>query len=187
MTKSAAVLLALSVSAAAAEQSVEYSVRGLFQRDRKAALIAAAQSLENCRLVDVDYEHARATFVYDDEAQGFKKAKPEQVLQQIDTQVRKCTKQTMTIVPPSPLSEEALQRIDFVIEGLDCLGCSYGAYSTVATIDGVVRAYASFHDGTLTAFIDPSKTNRESLAEILKKREIKIVDHTATQKPDPKN
>jgi hypothetical protein len=85
----------------------------------------------------VDYDTARVTFTYDDETQGFKKAKPEQVLQQIDNQLRKLTNHTFTLLQPGALPEAGLQRIDFTIEGLDCLGCSYGAYSAVAALEGV--------------------------------------------------
>jgi copper chaperone CopZ len=162
-------------------------VRGLFQPDRKVVLLNAAKALENCRLVGVDYDTARATFTYDDEAQGFRKAKPEQVLQQIDNQLRKLTNHTFTLLQPGALPEAGLQRIDFTIEGLDCLGCSYGAYSAVAALEGVDRATASFHDGKLTAFIDPVKTSREALAEVLKKKEIKVVEAAAKQEPQPKN
>jgi copper chaperone CopZ len=185
--KPLAFLLLLSVTAAAAEQSVQYSVRGLFQPDRKVVLLNAAKALENCRLVGVDYDTARATFTYDDEAQGFRKAKPEQVLQQIDNQLRKLSNHTFTLLQPGTLPEAGLQRIDFTIEGLDCLGCSYGAYSAVAALEGVDRATASFHDGKLTAFIDPAKTSREALAEVLKKKEIKVVEAAAKQEPQPKN
>ena len=185
--KPLAFLLLLSVTAAATERSVQYSVRGLFQPDRKVVLINAAKALENCRLVGVDYDTARVTFTYDDETQGFKKAKPEQVLQQIDNQLRKLTNHTFTLLQPGALPEAGLQRIDFTIEGLDCLGCSYGAYSAVAALEGVDRATASFHDGKLTAFIDPAKTSREALEEVLKKKEIKLVEAAAKQEPQPKN
>jgi hypothetical protein len=185
--KPLAFLLLLSVAAAATEQSVQYSVRGLFQPDRKLVLSNAARALENCRLVGVDYDTARATFTYDDEAQGFKKAKPEQILQQIDTQIRKLTNHTITLLQPGTLPEAGLQRIDFTIEGLDCLGCSYGAYSAVAALEGVERATASFSYGKLTAFIDPARTNREALAEALKKKDIKFVDASTKQAPQPKN
>lgn len=179
--KPLALLLFLSVAATAAEQSVHYSVRGLFQPDRKAVLINATKALENCRLVGVDYDTARATFTYDDEAKGFKKAKPEQILQQIDNQVRKMTNYTFTLVQPGALPEAELKRIDFTVEGLDCLGCSYGAYNTVATLEGVERATANFHDGKLIVFIDPAKTSRKVLAEVLKKKEIKFVETAPKQ------
>jgi copper chaperone CopZ len=185
--KPLAILIMLTLSVTAAEQTVQYSVRGLFQPDRKDALTNAATALENCRLIEVNYDLARATFAYDDEAQGFKKAKPEQILQQIDNQVRSATNHTFTLQQPRALVEDKLKRIEFTIEGLDCLGCSYGAYSTVVAIEGVERATASFRDGRLTAFIDPAKTSREAVAEVLKKKDIKIVETTDKQEPKPKN
>ena len=185
--KPLAFLLLLSVAAAAAEQTVQYSVRGLFQPDRKVVLMNAAKALENCRLVGVDYDTARATFTYNDETQGFKKAKAEQILQQIDNQIRKLTNHTFMLLQPGAPPDTGLQCIDFTIEGLDCLGCSFGAYSAVAALEGVERATANFHDNRLTAFIDPSKTNREALAEVLKKKEIKVVEASAKQEPQPKN
>jgi copper chaperone CopZ len=185
--KPLAFLLFLSATAAAREQAVQYSVRGLFQPDRKVALLNAAKALENCRLVGVDYDTASATFTYDDETHGFKKAKPEQILQQIDNQIRKLTNSTFTLLQPGALPEAGLQRIDFTIEGLDCLGCSYAAYSAVAALEGVDHATASFHDGKLTAFIDPAKTSRDTLAEVLKKKEIKFVETSTKQETQPKN
>jgi len=193
MMKPLVFLFAFALPAVAAEQTVEYAVRGLFQPDRKTVLSTAAKTLQNCRLVEVSYEKATATFVYDDEAQGFKKAKPEQVLQQINNQVRSLTNNTFSIVPQSTLGEDKLERIDFTVEGLDCLGCSYGLYVAVVeerpNLDrpGVERAYASFHDGRLSVYIDPTKTNREALAEVLKKKEIKVVENTAKEEAKPKN
>lgn len=187
MIKTLALLLLVPLCATAAEQSVEYSVRGLFQPDRKDALITAARALESCRLLEVHYESARAVFIYDDEAQGFKKAGPEQVLQQINNQIRKLTNATITLQQPDTLREDQLQRIEFTVEGLDCLGCSYGLYSAVASLEGVERAYASFRDGKLTAFIDPSKTSRQNLAAVLKKKEIKFIDTATSEEPNPGN
>jgi len=178
--KPLAFLFILTLTAAAAEKSVQYSVRGLFQPDRKAVFVNAAKELENCSLVSVDYDTARATFKYEDEAKGFKKVKPEQILLLIDTQIRKSTHYTFSLLQPGALPETELKRIDFNIEGLDCLGCSYGAYNAVVTLKGVERATANFHDGKLTAFIDPSQTSREALAEGLKKKDVKVIE-TATK------
>lgn len=187
MMKPLVLLFAFCFPAMAAEQTVEYAVRGLFQPDRKNVLSSATKTMQNCRLVEVSYEKATASFVYDDEAQGFKKAKPEQVLQQIDNQVRNLTNHTFSIMPRSILGEDKVQRIDFTVEGLDCLGCSYGLYSTVEKLQGVERAYASFHEGRLTVFVDPTKTNREALAEVLKKREIKVVENPEKEEAKPRN
>ena len=185
--KPLALLLLLSVAAPAAEQTVQYSVRGLFQPDRKAFLINAAMGLEGCRLVEVNYDAARATFTYDDETQVFKKVKPDQILQQIDTQIRKLTNHCFTLLQPGTLPAAGWTRIDFNIEGLDCLGCSYGAYSAVASLEGVDHATASFRDGRLTAFIDPAKTSRGALSEVLKKKEIKVVEASSKKESQPEN
>ena len=160
---------------AAAESIVQYRVNGLFQPDRQEAFNTAAQALEGCHLTGVEYDTALASFAYDPDNQLFKNAKPEQVLQRINDQIRRLTNGCFTLSLPGKLPPEKLVEIRFEIEGLDCLGCSFGAYLSVAGIDGVERATASFHEGRLTAWIDPAKTNREALAAALTKKEIKII------------
>jgi len=64
--------------------------------------------------------------------------------------------------------------VNISIAGLDCTGCSYGAYLAVYKIDGVENATASFKEGAVTAWIDPNKTNRAALEEALTKRGVTV-------------
>jgi copper chaperone CopZ len=58
--------------------------------------------------------------------------------------------------------------------GLDCKACALAAYESIAKIDGVEQATASFRDGLVTARIDPARTSRAALEEILKKRGVTL-------------
>ena len=60
------------------------------------------------------------------------------------------------------------------IAGLDCKGCSYAAYLAVYKIEGVENATASFKEELVTAWIDPSKTDRATLEEALAKRDVTL-------------
>jgi copper chaperone CopZ len=58
--------------------------------------------------------------------------------------------------------------------GLDCKGCCLGAYESIAKIEGVEQATASFKLGLVTALIDPAKTNRAALETALKQRNVTL-------------
>ena len=78
------------------------------------------------------------------------------------------------ILPLAPLPRAQWQEVRIGIAGVDCRGCSFGAYNAVAELDGVLRATASFKDGLLIAWIDPKLTNREALEAALRKRNIDV-------------
>ena len=67
------------------------------------------------------------------------------------------------------------------VAGLDCKGCAYGAYRTLAKIDGVERATVYFKQWIVTARVDPSKTNREALVAALKKAEVDVLESLPDQ------
>jgi copper chaperone CopZ len=64
--------------------------------------------------------------------------------------------------------------VEIGVLGLGCKGCCLALYDSVAKIEGVEQATASFKESKLTALIDPEKTNREALIDALKKRNVSL-------------
>jgi copper chaperone CopZ len=177
--------LLLFVSVAnAAEERLALRVSGLFQPDRKDDLLRQAGTLEfkngeeksEIKLVEVDYENATATFVYDSEAKVFKNVKPEEMRNRIDNLLRGATNGCFTVLPPSTLPREKWREEKIEVGGIDCKACSFGVYLCVYNLPGVQQAQASFKSGLVMAWIDPDKTNRANLIEALRKRDIKVKD-----------
>lgn len=178
------VLLVIATNALAEERKVEYRLTGLFQPDRVDDLRRQAGTVvinegnppAEVKLVEVNYESAIATYAYDTESPAFKNRNPDQVLEKINNQLRHISRGSFTVTPLSTLKpdQQKQERID--VAGLDCKGCAYGAYRSIAMIDGVERAVVSFKDGHVTAWIDPSKTNRESLIKALKNAQVDVIE-----------
>jgi copper chaperone CopZ len=165
-----ALLLALLSSEA---QPVKYRVTGLFNREREADLQAAVKKLPDVAVADIDLEHGEATFSYDP-AKLFPKVQPKDIVERFDNLLKSASGQTFGIKPLSTTPKDKLVRIEIPVLGLDCKGCCLAAYDSIAKIDGVEQATASFKDGLMTALIDPDKTNRAALEEALKKRGVTL-------------
>jgi hypothetical protein len=58
--------------------------------------------------------------------------------------------------------------------GLDCRACELSAYEVIFKMEGVEQATCSFKAGMMTALIDPEKTNKSTLEEALKKRNVSL-------------
>jgi copper chaperone CopZ len=167
-------ILLLGAAAMAAEpQTSTYRITGLFAPYRAAELRAAVEQIPDVRLVSVDFEHAEATFSYDP-AVAFKGVKPANVLKRFDEKLRAESHQNFGLEPAIEIPREQLARVEVRVAGLDCKGCCFAAYESVAKIDGVAQATASFKDGLVTALIDPAKTNREALVEALKQAGVDV-------------
>ncbi|HSJ01745.1 MAG TPA: heavy metal-associated domain-containing protein [Verrucomicrobium sp.] len=152
--------------------SVTYRVTGLFSPDREADLKASLeQQLPDIQLASVDYPHGEAAFRYDP-ALAFKGVKPADILKRFDEKLRTASSGTFGIQPRFTIAPEKLVRVEIPVVGLDCKACSFAAYETVAKLEGVAQATASFREGLVTALIDPGKTNKEALEEALRKKQI---------------
>lgn len=160
--------------AAANEVEVSYRLTGLFQPDRVRDLSEQTRELDEFRLVRVSYEDAVATFAYDPDSPPFRDASEEQVRQRIDQQLRQASHGAFQVRPLSNLPRDQWREVRIEVRGLDCKGCSFGAYRAVFEQEGVQRVTASFPDGLVIVWIDPTKTNRENLVQALKKREVTI-------------
>ena len=169
---------ALAEDKPAAPQEVTHQITGLFSSDRVEDLHKAAKQLTNIELVKVDYATAEAVFRYDP-AQVFPNAKPEQVVEQFNNQLRNASRHTFGIKPLCTIPRDKLQLVEIPVVGLDCKACSLGAYEIVYKLDGVEQATASFKTGLVTAWIDPTKTDRKKLEEILVQRGVTLKDAAA--------
>jgi hypothetical protein len=173
-TLSLCILALFALRAPGAEQTVKYRVLGLFSPDREADLKDSAKELKDVKLLSVDYATAEAEFSYDPDTKDFKGRKPDQILKQIDEMLKRASSHTMGVKPLSTVPREKWQKIDIGVVGLDCKGCSLGAYWAVYDMDGVEQATASFKTGLVTVWIISEKTNRAALVEALKKKSVQI-------------
>jgi len=153
----------------------DYRVLGLFQKDREDDLRKALEHLPGVVLVDVNYETGSATFRFESETAFPGAKKPEQILNQFDQKLRQASRGTFSLTAPTGIDRGKLAKVEIGVAGLDCKGCSYGAYLAVYQIEGVENAVASFHDGRVIAWIDAEKTKRETLEAALEKKGVSIV------------
>jgi copper chaperone CopZ len=153
--------------------TIKLRVTGLFQPDREQDLREVMLKIPAAKLVSIDYANAEAVFEYDPQ-KSFDKAKPDKIPERLDNAVRTNSYSTFGIKPLSTTSKEKLQRVEIGVVGLDCKGCALAAYESVARIEGVVQATASFKDGLVSAKFDPEKTNREALEAALMKARVEL-------------
>lgn len=157
-----------------APQQFKYQVTGLFMPDREEDLREVVSKIPNVKLASIDYKNAEATFEFIPKV-AFPTAKPNEVMQRLDQQIKMISHSTFGLKPPRTNSAEKLKWIEIKVVGLDCKACSLAAYEAVAKLDGVEQATASFKDGRVNALIDPEKTNRETLEAALKKKNIQLL------------
>ena len=139
-----------------------HRISGLFQPDRVDDLREALKNHPKVKLLSIDFARAEATFSYDPKA--FSTESLGELL----------GKKAFGIKPPSTTPADQLTLIEIPVIGLDCKGCSFGAYNVISKIDGVEQATASLKEGRVTALIDPTKTSRAALAEELKKAGLAV-------------
>ncbi|QDU27293.1 Heavy-metal-associated domain protein [Anatilimnocola aggregata] len=148
-------------------------VTGLFAPDREADLRELMMLIPDVALVSVDYLQAEAVFEYEPN-KAFDKAKPDKIPERIDNAIRTNSRGTFGAKPLSGLAKDKLQNVDISVVGLDCKGCALAAYESVAKVDGVERATASFKTGLVTARFDPAKTDRAALEAALVKARVEL-------------
>jgi hypothetical protein len=169
------VLASVLLAAAAADDpvSVKYRVTGLFAPEREADLREASKKMADAALAAVDYANAEVTFTYDP-AKMPKNAKPEQIQSQIDNQLRNASNHTFALKPLSTVPREKLQKVEITVGCLDCKACGFGLYNIVMGVPGVEQTFVNYKEGIVTAWIDPEKTDRAKIVDLLKKREVRV-------------
>jgi hypothetical protein len=173
-------VLLLCATAGAAEQTATYRVTGLFFAERQEDFRRVMKAVPEIELLDLQFDKAVATVRYDLDKlipPGPPK-KPadrstEKVLAKLNDLIRKASSGSFTFAAPSATPEEQLARVDIKVGLLDCKGCRFAVYLAVAKIDGVDHATVS--PDTLSAWIDPAKTNRTALEEALKKDQVPLL------------
>jgi copper chaperone CopZ len=154
-------------------KAIKYQITGLFERSREQDLLEAFAKIPEIKLVRIDFDNAEATLEYVP-AKVFPNAKPEQVLERLDSLLKSASSHTFGVKPQSNVPREKLRRIEIPVAGLDCKACSLAAYEAIYKLEGVERATASFREGRVTAWIDPAKTDRSKLEAALKQRGVQI-------------
>lgn len=163
----------LALLAVLSLEEATHRVSGLFSPEREADLREALKALPEVELRRVDHERGEAVFAYDP-AKLFKGVKEQDRIQRFDQLLRQASRHTFGIRPRTSVPWETLQSVEIPVAGLDCRACELAAYESVARIDGVERATASFRDGRVTARIDPARTSRQALIDALKKRNVSV-------------
>ncbi len=170
-----AVLIALLTLTAAPEpKTFKYRVTGLFSPERENDLREAVKKMTDVAIVSIDFDLAEVTFSYDPTTFFEKGTKEKDWLERFDGRLRQASSHTFGAKPLCTTPKEKLMRIQIPVVGPDCKGCCLAAYEYVSRVDGVEQATASFKDGLVTALIDPEKTNRAALEDVLKKRQVRV-------------
>ena len=164
----------------AEEQTMTVRIIGISDPSRVEDFRTALKSVPELQLVSVDGEKASAVLRYEVSAIITKpKPKPDdlapaKIVAQIDNLVGKASVRTFTVTEPTGFAEDKLAKVEVKVGVLDCKGCRYGAYIAIAKLDGVERATVNSANRTLTAWIDPARTNKEALVAALKKARVEL-------------
>jgi copper chaperone CopZ len=154
--------------------AITLRVVGLFMPERADDFRNYMASFPEAKLLSVDFDTAQATIAYDPQCELFRGANDQQILERLDGRVRQLSGHTIGLKPLSPIPRDKLQLVEIPIVGLDCKACSLSVYEALANADGVEQATASFRDRRATAWIDPARTDRGKLIEVLKQRQVTI-------------
>ena len=164
----------LSVATAEEPKLIKHQITGLFAPDREKDLRDVfEQKLPQFKLLSIDFKNAEASFDYDP-AKLFPGAKPEQIIERFDNELRNATRHTFGAKPLRTIEQDKLKLVEIPIVGLDCKACSFAVYEMVYRLKGVELATASFKEGKLTALIDPEKIDRTEIEMVLKQRGVQI-------------
>lgn len=142
-------------------QNFTHRVTGLCYPERVEELKAAMKDNEHVKLLNVNYERAEIEVSYHP-----KRFSREQIGHVIGGKGFG--------VKPTVVPWEKLKKISIEVVGLDCKGCSLGAYNVLNRVEGVEQASVDFKIGIISAMIDPEKTNQNALEQALKKGNVKL-------------
>lgn len=155
------------------EVTVRYRIVGMFSPEREADLREAAKKMAEVALAEVDYAHGEGSFTYDS-SKILKGAKPEQVQAHVENLLKNASNHTFALRALSTIPREKQSRLEIAVGVLDCKACGYGLYLAVMNAPGVEQAQVDVKKGLIAVWIDPEKTDRSKLVDMLKKREVRI-------------
>jgi len=104
-------------------------------------------------------------------ARLFPDAKPGRFAERLDNLLRSASDHTLGIKPPRTLPREKLRKVEIGVAGLDC---GLALYEILYRLEGVELVKASFREGRVIAWIDPTKTDRSRLVDALKRGEVSV-------------
>lgn len=164
-----------ATAASATEKPVmKHQITGLFCAERVEDLRAVCRDkLARFSLQDIDYENGEATFRYDPQKE-FPGANPQQVIERFDQELRNVTRHTFGAKAIRGKTKQELQRVEFMIAGLDCKACSLAVYEMLYRQPGVEQAQASFRERRAVAWIDGTMTDRATLLKLLRERGVTV-------------
>ena len=156
----------------------KHRIIGLSEPSREQDLREQVKTMPEVELAALNFDTAEVTFRYDPAKfiPGYNPKNPptaEAITRRLEDLLRGASNGTFTLVPLSALPADKLQKIEIQCGLLDCKGCRYGTYITIAKLDGVERATVN-EKALLTAWIDPAKTNREALETALKNGRVEL-------------
>ncbi len=156
----------------------KHRIIGLSEPSREQDLREQVKTMPGVEVATLNFDTAEVTLHYDPAKlmpsyNPKHPPKTEAITRRLEELLRVASNGTFTLVPLSTLPSDKLQKLEIQCGLLDCLGCRYGAYITIAKLDGVERATVN-ENALLTAWIDPAKTNREALEAALKKGRVEL-------------
>lgn len=179
-------LLSILIGGHALSQPTEFRFRvtSLFQPDRVDDFRALlADKLPEVMLSQLDFETATATLALDTESvpQLKKDPSPEKVRTHLSQLLRTASRGIFDVLPLSDTPATELVAATIPVVGLDCKGCSFGAYRVVARVEGVESATASFAAGNVRVRFDRRKTSLETIEAAL--GQARIMTHHRISDP----
>lgn len=178
----ASVLCALSLALPllhAEEQTGTYRLIGLSAPEREADLREVLAKVADVSLVSLDAAKAEVTLRFDAEKIFLPaKQKPpvaaDKIIARLDQLIGAASTRTFSLTERSTVPADKLTKVEIPIGVLDCKGCRYAAYQAVAKLDGVERATVSTTPSAVIAWVDATKTKRETLEDALKKVRVEL-------------
>jgi hypothetical protein len=172
-------MILCSLCAFAEEQTGTYRLIGLSAPEREADLREVMKTVPDMALVNLDAAKAEVTLRYELEklfptAKPKQPPTPEKITERVSSLIGQASKNTFTVTAPSTVPADKLTKVEIPIGVLDCKGCRFAAYSIVAKLEGVERATVSATPCAIIAWIDATKTKRETLEEALKKARVEL-------------
>ena len=164
-----------------AAPAVEISRRvvGLFEPSRVDDLKEVVPTLPGVELVRVDYASTVAVWRLDPALvmtnyNAKKRPSEEQLVQRLDSLLGAASTRTFALKPLAGIPSDKTTTVELRTHILDCRGCRYAVYNSIAKLEGVESATVG-KDGLITARIDPAMTDQKTLDAALKK--IKGLEH----------
>ena len=167
-----ALLLMVRIGHAADEpkpETIKHRITGMFEPARADQLRELFKDHPKVKLLSLDFAHAEGTFSYDPKTYSFA---------DFDLWMHE---RTFHIKPASTTPADKLSTIEIAVLALDCRGCCFAMHNFLINEPGVEQATPHMKEGTITALIDPTKTNQAALETALKKRDVQLRE---AAKPD---